>query len=69
MRRVVGYLSMQAQTRLPDPTALVWQEGETFTLERADTDPVKLGEKWTDAHQALNALITSHRATAGRAGK
>jgi hypothetical protein len=69
MRKVDGYLSLQAQATWP--TAIVWKEEaegngvDRFLLERQDEETVLLGNVFKEARAGLDALLASERSKRG----
>ena len=60
MRQVEGYLSRVASGQWP--RAVVWCDGEDYTLERPEEEPVRLGSGgFQEARAALQALIRARR--------
>lgn len=68
MKRLDGFLSRKAQTLYPD--ALVYCEdlgnGEVWTLERRDRDPLGLGRSFGNASQAVQAMIRASQTEKGQ---
>ena len=64
MRKISGYLSRLAQGTWPGAIVEIFEDG-AWVLSRPGTDQVGLGNRESEAHEALKSLLRQYRETGG----